>query len=77
MKAENSQNSQELTIGQAISRAKKATTQGNIVLAAGLYEKILKHDPNNLFAKKQLRRLQKRLQQNLSAEGKNTKSAAR
>ncbi|MDC0221026.1 tetratricopeptide repeat protein [Gammaproteobacteria bacterium] len=39
-----------------------------MTLAAELFEKILKHHPNNLFAKKQLRRLQKRLQQSPSSK---------
>ena len=64
----NNQNSQELTIQQAISRAKKATKQGNTAVAVELYNAVLQHQPDHLFAKKQLRKLQKKLPQNQSTE---------
>jgi len=63
----NHQNSQQTTIQQAISRAKKATKQGNTAVAVNLYQAILKHQPNNLFVKKQLRKLQKELPRSPSA----------
>ena len=57
----NHQNSQQLTIQQAISRAKKATKQGKIADAMELYNAILAHQPNHPIAKKALRKLQKSL----------------
>ena len=56
MKLKNNQNSQELTIEQAISRAKKATKKGKIADAVELYTAVLAHQPNHPFAKKQLRK---------------------
>ena len=64
----NNQNSQQLTIQQAISQAKQATKQGNTAVAVNLYQVILKHHPYHLFAKKQLRKLQRGLPQNQSVE---------
>ena len=63
----NNQNSQQLTIPQAISRAKKASKQGKIADAVELYTAVLAHQPNHPFAKKALRKLQKGLPQNQSA----------
>ena len=51
--------SQQLTIEQAISQAKKATEQGNIAVARQLYRAVLQHRPNHPIAKKGLRKLQK------------------
>jgi len=58
---------QELTIEQAISRAKKATKQGNIKVALQLYNTVLQSQPNHPVAKKRLRKLQKTLPPNQSA----------
>ena len=44
----NYQNSQQLTIQQAISRAKKATKQDNTAVAVNLYQVILKHQSDHL-----------------------------
>ena len=60
--------SQQLTIQQAISRAKKATKQGNTAVAVNLYNAVLQQQPNHPFAKKALRKLQKGLPQNQSVE---------
>ena len=68
----NYQNSQQLTIQQAISRAKKATKQGKIADAVELYNAVLAHQPNHPFAKKALRKLQKGLPQNQSAQAETT-----
>ena len=51
--------SQQLTIEQALSRAKKATKQGNTTVALELYTAILAHQPNHPIAKKRLSKLQK------------------
>ena len=64
----NHQNSQQLTIQQAISRAKKATKKGKIADAVELYNAVLQRQPNHPFAKKALRKLQKGLPQNQSVE---------
>ena len=42
----NHQNLQQLTIPQAISRAKKATKQGKIADAVELYNAVLQHQPH-------------------------------
>jgi len=42
----NYQNSQQLTIQQAISRAKKAAKQGKIADAVELYNAVLQHQPH-------------------------------
>ena len=68
----NNQNSQQLTIQQAISRAKKATKQGKIADAVELYNAVLQHQPNHPIAKKALRKLQKGLPQNQSAQAETT-----
>ena len=41
-------NSQELTIQQAISRAKKASKQGKTAEAVEIYNAVLAHQPNYL-----------------------------
>ena len=53
--------SQQLSIDQAISRAKKANKQGNFALALQLYTAVLQQQANHPVAKKALRKLQKRL----------------
>ena len=63
---ENRPHSQQLTIQQAISRAKKAAKEGKIADAVELYTAILAHQPNHPIAKKTLRKLQKSLPQNQS-----------
>lgn len=55
---------QDLNIGQAISRAKKAIKQGDIPVAAQLYNTILQKHPKHTAAKKALRKLQKKFQHN-------------
>jgi len=59
---------QQLTIQQAISRAKKAVKQGNPVVAVEIYTAILEQEPKHPIAKKGLRKLQKELRQNPSLE---------
>ena len=63
-----------MTVEQALSQAKKATKQGNTAVAMKLYRAILKHQPDHLFAKNQLRKLQKESIQNksLAADTSNT-----
>ena len=48
----NYQNSQQLTIQQALSRAKKATKKGKIADAVELYTTVLQQQPNHPLAKK-------------------------
>ena len=60
--------SQQLTIQQAISRAKKATKKGKIADAVNFYNAVLQQQPNHPIAKKALRKLQKGLLQNQSVE---------
>ena len=60
----NNQNSQQLTIQQALSRAKKAVKQSKIAEAVKLYTAVLAHQPNHPIAKKALRQLQKDQPQN-------------
>ena len=60
--------SQQLTIEQALSRAKKAIKQGNVAVAVNLYNAILQQQPNHPIAKKGLRKLQKELPQHPSLE---------
>ena len=66
----NYQNSQQLTIQQAVSRARKAAKQGKPADAVVIYTAILQHQPDHPIAKKGLRKLQKLLLQNQSAETK-------
>jgi hypothetical protein len=60
--------SQQLTLKQAISKAKKAAKQGNTAVAVNLYKAILQLQPNHPLAKKQLHKLQKESPQNKSVE---------
>jgi predicted O-linked N-acetylglucosamine transferase (SPINDLY family) len=64
----NHQNSQELTIQQVLSRAKKATKQGKTAVAENLYNAILQQQPNHPIAKKWLNKLQKELPRDRSAQ---------
>ena len=50
--------SQQLTIEQAISRAKEAAEQGDIAAAQQLYSAVLQHQPNLPIATQELRKLQ-------------------
>ena len=52
---------QQLTIKQALSRAKKAAKQGNLAVAQQLYQAVLQQQPRHPIAKKGLRKLQKLL----------------
>ena len=52
---------QQLTIAQALLRAKKAAKQGNLAVAQQLYSAILQHQPNHPIATKGLRELQQEL----------------
>jgi tetratricopeptide (TPR) repeat protein len=56
--------SQQLTIEQALSRAKKAAKQGKLADALELYGIILQHQPQHPVAIKGMRKLQKSLQRN-------------
>jgi len=58
--------SQQLTIEQALSKAKKAAKQGDTAIAVKLYNAILQKQPNHSIAKKGLRKLQEA--QNKSSE---------
>ena len=60
--------SQQLTIEQAISRAKKAVKQGNTALALRLYNAVLQKQPNHPVAKKGLRKIQNELPRNQSTQ---------
>ena len=53
--------SQELTIEQAISRAKKAARQGDVAVAQQLYSAVLQHQPGHSIATQGLRELQQGL----------------
>ncbi len=63
--------SQQLTIQQAISRAKKAVNQGKIAEALEIYTGILQQQPNHSIAKKKLRQLKKKLPRNQAAQAEN------
>ena len=64
----NMPSSKQLTIRQAISRAKKADKQGKAAVAIEIYAAVLQQQPNHPIAKKRLRVLQKKLPQNHSTE---------
>jgi len=66
----NKPDSQQLTIQQAISRAKQATKQGNTAVAVNLYNAILQQQPNHPIAKKGLHKLQKTTRDNQVLKGK-------
>ena len=63
---------QQLTIKQAISRANKATKQGNFTDALQLYNAILQHQPQHPIANKRLRKLQDSLQLNQAIPAQTT-----
>mgnify|MGYP001545024004 CR=1 FL=1 len=67
--------SQQLTIEQAISRAKKAAKRGDTAVAVQLYNAVLQHQPNHPIAKKGLRKLQKGLPRNQSVQAQTTNPA--
>ncbi len=60
--------SQQLTIQQAISRAKKAAKKGSAAVALQLYNAVLQHQPNHTVARKAVRKLQKALPHNQSVQ---------
>ena len=60
--------SQQLTIEQVISQAKKAVRQGNIAVARQLYQAVLQHQPSHPIATQGLRELQKELSQHQSVQ---------
>ena len=53
--------SQQLTIEQAISRARKAAKQGNLAVARQLYNRVLQDQPSHPIATQELRKLQQEL----------------
>ena len=57
---------EQLTVHQAISRARKAIKQGNSAEALQLYNAVLRHQPNHPIAKKELRKLQNGLSKSQS-----------
>jgi len=59
---------QQLTIEQAISRAKRAIKQGNAAIALQFYNAVLQHQPNHPIAKKGVRKLQKKFPQYRSVQ---------
>ncbi|MDH5469060.1 MAG: tetratricopeptide repeat-containing glycosyltransferase family protein [Gammaproteobacteria bacterium] len=65
--------SQQLTIKQALSQAKKATRQGDTATALHIYNAVLQHQPDNPVAKKGLRNLQKGLPRNQYIQAETTK----
>jgi len=67
--------SEQLTIEQAISRAKKAIKQGNDTVALQLYNAVLQRQPNHPVAKKGLRKLQKQRPRSQSGQAKTTDPA--
>ena len=67
--------SPQLTIEQAISRAKKAAEQGNIAVARLLYSAILQHQPNHPIAIRALRELQQGLSHHQSVPAQTTNPA--
>ena len=61
---------QQITIEQALSRAKKAIKNGNAAIALQLYHAVLQHQPNHPVAKKGVRKLQKKFPQNRLVQGR-------
>ena len=59
---------QQITIQQAITKAKKAIKQGNISAAQQLYSAVLQQQPNHPIAKKGLRKLVKKLPRKQSVQ---------
>ena len=64
---------QQLTVKQALSRAKKAAKQGKLAVAQQLYQAVLQHQPRHPIATQGLRLLQKELprRQSLQAQTAN------
>ena len=60
--------SQELTIAQAISRAKKAARQGDVAVARQLYSAVLQHQPGHPIAIQGIRELQQGLPHHQSVQ---------
>jgi len=59
----------QITIEQALSRAKKAIKNGNAAIALQLYNAVLQHQPNHPVAKKGVRKIQKNFPQNRLVQG--------
>ena len=59
---------QQLTVEQALSRAKKATEQGKVAVARQLYNAVLQHHSNHPIATKGLRQLQNGLPHHQSVQ---------
>lgn len=57
---------QQFSIKQAVSQAKKAAKKGDPLTAIELYQAVLKHHPSHISAKKELKKLQKKLLANQS-----------
>lgn len=64
--------SQQITIEQALSRAKKASRKRNTADALKFYTAVLQHQPNHPVAKKGLRKLQKSLPLNQAIQVETT-----
>ncbi len=60
--------SQQLTIGQALSKAKKVSKQGQIAVAIQLYKTVLQSQPSHPIASKRLRQLQEKTKHNQSTQ---------
>ena len=71
-KGKNVSQPQQITIEQAISRAKKAAKQGNDSKALQLYNAVLQRQPNHRVAKNGLRKLRKKLRQSQSIRAQTT-----
>ena len=52
---------QQLTIAQALSRAKEAAKQGKLAVAQQLYTAVLQHQPGHPIATQELHQLQPEL----------------
>jgi len=59
---------QQLTIKQALSRAKEAAKQGNTAVARQFYSAVLQHQPRHSVATQGLRELQKELSHHQSVQ---------
>ena len=59
---------EQLTINEALAKAKKAVKQGQPAVAAKLFGAILKQQPNHPVAKKGLRKIERQLKHRRSAE---------
>ena len=63
---------QQLTIKQALSRAKEAAQQGNTAMARQLYSAVMQHEPRHPVAKQGLHELQKELPHHQSVQVQGT-----